>query len=90
MPRSKIIYEEKSELIAKFAHPKAKEFLNYDARIRIRDSGKAPVEMVLSFDGIVPFLAPMPPEEHTVKAASIVELYSKLARWFRKHGYELV
>jgi len=90
MARSKIIYEETSELIAKFAHPKAKEYLNYDARIRIRDSGKTPVEMVLTFDGIVPFLAPMPPEEHSVKAASVVELYSKVGKWFRKHGYELI
>ena len=90
MARPKVIYDEKSELIAKFAHPKAKEYLNYDARIRIKDSGKAPVEVCLTFDGIVPFLAPMPPEEHTIKAASVVELYSKLSRWFRKHGYELV
>ena len=90
MPRPKIIYEESSELIAKFAHPKAKEYLNYDARIWIRDSGKAPVEMKLKFDGIVPFVAPMPPEEHIVKASSIVELYSKVGKWFRKHGYELI
>ena len=90
MARPKIIYEETNELIAKFAHSKAKEYLNYDARIRIRDSGKTPIEMVLKFDGIVPFLAPMPPEEHTVKAASIVELYSKVSRWFRKHEYELI
>ena len=90
MPRPKIIYEETRELIAKFAHPKAKEYLNYAARIRIKDSGKAPVEMRLEFDGIVPFLAPMPPKEHIVKAASVVGLYSKVVRWFRKHGYELI
>ena len=90
MPRAKIIYEESSELIAKFAHPKSKEYVIYDACIRIKDSGKTPVEMALKFDGIVPFLAPMPPEEHTVRAASIVELYSKIGNWFRSHGYELI
>jgi hypothetical protein len=90
MKRSQIIYEEKSELIAKFSHPRAKEYLNYDARIRIKDSGKTPVEMILKFNGTLPFLAPMPPNEHSFKAASIVELYSKIGKWFRKHGYELI
>lgn len=90
MPRSKILYEEKCELTAKFSHPKAKEYLNYGARIRIRDSGKTPVEMRLTFDGTPPFVAPMPPEKHSFKAASIAELYSKTAKWFRKYRYELI
>lgn len=90
MPRSKIIYEEKCELIAKFSHPRAKEYLNYDARIRIRDSGKTPVEMTLTFDDTPPFVAPMPPEKQSFKAASIAELYSKVVNWFRKHGCELI
>ena len=90
MPRSKVIYEEKSELIAKFSHPKAEEYLNYDAKIQIRDSGKTPVEMRLTFDGIPPFVAPMPPEKYRFKAASITELCSKLVKWLRKHGYELI
>ena len=45
--------------------------------------------MILKFDGILPFAAPMPPEEHTIKAPAIWDLYSKVARWFKKYGYEL-
>ena len=90
MARSKVIYEEKSQLLAKFSHPRARDYLNYDARIRIKDSGKTPIEMSLTFDGIRPLAAPMPPEEHTFRAASVMELQSKALRWFRKHGYELM
>jgi len=89
MARSKSIYEERGRLIAKYSHPKSDEYLSYDATIRIRDSGKSPVEMTLKFDGIHPFLAPMPPEDHSIKAASVAELYSKVGKWFRKHGYDV-
>jgi len=45
--------------------------------------------MKLQFDGIYPAFAPMPPEEHTIKAKDLVELYLKLKRWLGKFGYEL-
>jgi len=45
--------------------------------------------MILKFDGIPPFVAPMPPEEYTIKAPAILDLYSKVVRWFKKYGYEL-
>ena len=44
--------------------------------------------MLLKFDGILAFAAPMPPNEHTIKAPAI--LYTKAARWFKKYGYELI
>ena len=43
--------------------------------------------LLLKFDGIPPFAAPMPPEEHTIKAPAILDLYSKVQRWFKKYGY---
>ena len=89
MKKVLIIHEEKSELTAKYYHPKSCDFLNYSTSIRIKDSGKNPVELALKFNGIYPFAAPMPPEEHTLKAASISELCSKVAKWFKKYGYEL-
>jgi hypothetical protein len=45
--------------------------------------------MILKFDGIPPFAAPMPPEEHTINAPAILDLYSKVQRWFMKYGYVL-
>ncbi len=88
MKKASVIYEEKRILTAKYYHPKSDDYLGYISTIRIKDSGKNPVEMVLKFDGIPPFVAPMLPEEHTTKAPAILDLYSKVARWFKKYGYE--
>lgn len=89
MKKSLIVYEEETRLYARFDHPKCREGLSYQAKIRIMDSGKLPVELTLTFKGIYPYGPPMPPEEHEIKAASIMDLYSKVLRWFRKYGYEV-
>ena len=89
MKKANIIYEEKRILTAKYCHPKSDDYLDYISIIKIKDSGKNPVEMALEFDGIPPFAAPMPPERHTIKAPAILDLYSKVGRWFKKYGYEL-
>ena len=89
MKKASVIYEEERILIVKYYHPKSDDYLHYRSIIRIKDSGKNPVEMVLKFDGIYPFAAPMPPEEHTIKASAVLDLYSKVLRWFKKYGYEI-
>jgi len=89
MKKTSIIYEEKGILTAKYYHPKSDDYLDYISILKIKDSGKNPVEILLKFDGILPFAAPMPPKEHTVKAPSILDLCKKVARWFKKYGYEL-
>jgi hypothetical protein len=38
---------------------------------------------------IPPYTAPMPLEVHVIKAAAIIDLYSKLTRWFKKSGYNI-
>lgn len=88
MPKSKVIYEEETVMVAKFYHPKSDDYLHYNAKITVKDSGKTPIELKLKFNGMVPY-APMPPEEHTIKAPSIAELMTKVLRWFEKYGYEL-
>jgi len=90
MKRAKIIYEEKSILTAKYHHPKSDDYLNYISIIRIKDSGKNPIEMAVKFDGILPFVGTMPPKEHTFKAPSILEMHMKIVRWLKKYGYILV
>jgi hypothetical protein len=89
MKKALIIYEEERILTADFYHPKSDDYLHYRSIIRIKDSGKNPIEMILKFDGIPPFAAPMPPKEHTIKAPAILDLYSKVQRWFKKYGYVL-
>jgi hypothetical protein len=90
MKRAKIIYEEKSVLTAKYYHPKSDDYLNYISIIRIKDSGKNPIEMAVKFEGILPFVGTMPPKEHTFKAPSILEMHMKIVRWLKKYGYILV
>jgi len=89
MAKSKIIYKERPEVYAKYHHPQSDAFLEYKSTIHIRDSGKQPITLKMKFDGIPPSFAPMPPEEHTIKATDIIDLCLKLKRWFGKYGYEL-
>ena len=42
MTKAKIIYEEREILIAKYCHPKSDDHLEYNAHIKIKDSGKNP------------------------------------------------
>ena len=90
MKRAKVIYEEKCILTARYHHPKSDDFFEYNSIIKIKDSGKNPIEMVVEFDGILPFVGIMPPKEYTFRAPSILELHLKIVRWLKKYGYILV
>jgi hypothetical protein len=87
MIKASIIYEEKRILTAKFNHPRSDDYLHYESTIRIKNSGKTPVEMILKHNGTYPYAAPIPPDEHKIKASAILDLYSKMYRWFKKYGY---
>jgi hypothetical protein len=89
MKKANIIYEENNTLLVKYYKPKFREYLEYDTNIRIKDSGKNPIEIALSFYGTPPDIGIMPPEEHIIRAPSILELQRKIVRWFKKYGYIL-
>ncbi len=74
MAKIKIIYKCKDELIVKYMHPRGKEHLSYETVITVKENVKAPVTIKLKFSGILPLAAPMPPEKHEIKAASIIDL----------------
>jgi hypothetical protein len=84
-----LIYQEKVEIYAKYYRPRSGDFLEYNATIQIKDSGKLPVIMKMKFDGMEPSFAPMPPKEYVFKAKDIIDLFIKINRWFRKYGYEI-
>ena len=63
MKKASIIYEETRILTAKFNHPKLDDYLDYTSIIKIKESGKNPIEMTLNFCGIPPFGGHMPPSE---------------------------
>ena len=85
MARAKVIFKSKDDVVARFKN--TPEYVHYASTITILDSGKNPISLKLKFDDIPPFLAPMPPQEHTISAPTIVELFRKLERWLKKHGY---
>jgi len=89
MAKSNIIYKDRPTVYAKYYHPQSGDFLEYKSTIVIKDFGKQPITMKLKFDGIHPSFAPMPPENHTIKAKDIIDLYLKVTRWFGKYGYEI-
>jgi len=89
MKNKLLIYEENMVLIAKYYHPKSDEYLHYNYIIQIHKSKKNPVQIILTFKGIQPYVAPMPPENYKIKASSILDLYLKLAKWLKKYGYIL-
>ena len=90
MKKASTIYEETRILTAKYYHSKSDDYLNYISIIRIKDSGKNPIEMAVKFDGILPFVGTMPPKEYIFKAPSILEMHVKIVRWLKKYGYILV
>ncbi len=85
--KSKIIYKSKDEITVKYLHTPVPEYLSYNSTVTIRDRGKNPVLIQLKFNGILPEFAEMPPKEHEINASTVIELYRKLNRWFRKYGY---
>lgn len=87
--QSRIIYKCKDELIVKYLHTQVSEYLSYDSMITIKDNGKNPVSIKLKFNDILPEWAEMPPEKHEISAPTILQLYEKLSRWFRKCGYTI-
>jgi hypothetical protein len=79
MTKSKIIYEDRPTVYAKFNHPQSDDYIEYKSIIQIADSGKQPITIQLEFTG-VPLFGQMPPDKHIIKAPNLIELYVKLDR----------
>jgi hypothetical protein len=56
MTKSKIIYEDRPTVYAKFNHPQSQDYIEYKSIIQITDSGKQPITIQLEFTGIPPRL----------------------------------
>lgn len=87
MKSSKSIYTEKDRFVVKYCHPKSDDYLHYKSIIDIKPGNKLPIELKIIFDGIPPFAAPFPPKEYQFKAATIIGLHLKMAKWFKRYGY---
>lgn len=87
MPKAKTIYTSRDEIVARHLDPRVKEYIHYASTVTLKDAGRNPVTITLKFAGFPPFAPPMPPDEHTITAPTVVELFRKVERWLRRHGY---
>jgi len=62
------------------------EWTQYDAVITIKDGGKNPVTIDMTFDSIPPFAIELP-KTHKIKAENLTQAYAKVVRFFNRYGF---
>lgn len=81
----KILHESVEHIEAIF--PRGRERITYRGQLQVLDSGASPVRMELTFVPPHPFCGDMP-LNHSIRGASVTEVYVKLAKFLRKNGFE--
>lgn len=85
MPRYEVIFESR-EYIEGIV-PRANDWVTYSCILKVKDGGKLPVSLDMEFVPPHPFAVNMP-EEHSIKAKSISNLYGKVVRFLARYGVE--
>jgi len=85
MPRYNIIFESKEEIYG--IVQRANDWVHYKSILRVKDGGKYPVTLEMTFIPPHPFLVNMP-EKHSIKAVSITDAYVKVVKFFNKFGVQ--
>ena len=83
LPRYKIIFESEEKIIGHL--PKSDEWLQYTGLLEIRDGGKTPVTLDMTFDPPHTFALNMP-KKHVIKATSVTDAYARVVNFFERHG----
>ena len=86
MPKLEIIYQ--SHEIIHGRHRRSKEWIEYSAVVTIKESGRQPVSIQMTFDSI-PLLAVDLPDTHNIKAANLTEAYAKAVKFLKRYEFEL-
>ncbi len=82
---SKIVFESAEDIHGRLM--RGGEPVTYRGCLRVRDSGKKPVSLELTFVPPHPLSLDMPMEK-SIRAESITEVYAKLTRLLAKLGVE--
>lgn len=85
MPRYKVIYESIEDIYG--IVPKANDWVHYSSILKVKDGGKKPASLEMTFVPPHPFLFNMP-EKHSIRAKSITDAYAKVVKFFKKFGIE--
>ncbi len=85
MARSNVIYESEEIIHAK-EMPRG-EWIEYSAVIKIRDRGKQPVSIDMTFDSVQPFAIELP-ATHKIRAENLTQAYVKVVKFLKSYGFE--
>ncbi len=85
LSKSRIIYQSKEIIHGR--HTRSKEWIEYSAVVTIKDSGKQPVSIEMTFDSYPPFAIELP-DTHNIKAANLTEAYGKVVKFLKLYGFE--
>lgn len=85
MAKKKVIYKSIEQIRA--VSPYDKDWIEYRGALQVFDSGAFPVLLELTFVPPYHFTQEVP-ETHSIKAKSLTEVYVKLSRFLKKHGFQ--
>jgi len=85
MPPYKVIFEA-NEIISGVV-PRANDWVKYSCILKIKDGGKLPVSLEMTFVPPHPFSVNMP-LTHSIQAHSITSMYFKIVTFLGKYGVE--
>ena len=85
MARFNVIYQSQETI-----HAREKafgEWIEYSAVVTIKDGGKNPVTIDMTFDSIPPFSIELP-KTHTIRAENLTQAYAKVVKFLNRNGFE--
>ncbi len=86
MPQYNVIYKSNEDIYGK--ELKGYDWVHYKSILKIKDGGKFPVSLEMTFVPPHPFAFNMP-NSHSIKGSSITDVYVKVVKYFKKFGIEL-
>ena len=86
MPKYNVIYQSTEQILGVI--PRVKEWIEYEAVLTVKDGGKNPVTLAMTFILPQPLAFDMP-EKRLIKAPTITQVYAKLVKFFSRYGLEL-
>ena len=83
MSKYNVVFESNEEIYG--IVPKAYDWVHYKSTLKIKNGGRNPVSLEMTFIPPHPFAFNMP-ESHSIKGISITDVYVKVVRFFDKFG----
>ena len=85
MAKYQLIFESREEIYGII--PRTKDRIRYTCMLKIRDGGKEPISLEMTFVPPHPFSFYMP-ETHTIRSKNVTGIYTKVIRYLEKFEIE--